>query len=169
VFFNQCTFVDADFVCKIPATSKCNITIINSIMARCSSFLDIPERTEGKIVLANNIYWDGKGNIFNGKKYDASNWNEYLKTGIEKSSRWLNPAFEGNLSAELPKSNIFDKTGAWANPELPEIIIPLIPEDSVLKVNKNADGKACQIGAKIPEKVWKAYFDLLKYDKEKQF
>lgn len=170
VFFSQCTFVDADSILKVPANFKCDITIVNSIMARCSSsFLEIPERAEGKILLADNIYWDGKGNIINGKKYDTSNWDEYLKTGHEKSSRWLNPDLSGNLLTKLQKNNAFAKEGAWVNPELPEIIAPLIPEDSILKVNKNSVGKPCQIGAEIPEKVWKAYFDLLKYDKDKQF
>ena len=169
-FFSQCTFVDAGFICKVPATSRCNITIINSIIARCSSpFLEIPERAEGNTVLANNIYWDGKGNIYNEKKYDASNWDVYLKTGREKSSRWINPNLGGNLSSELPKDNVLTEAGIWVNPEVSEIIVPLIPEDSIIKVNKESNDKTCQIGARIPKKVWKAYFDLLKHDKEKQF
>lgn len=169
VFFSQCTFLDGANVCKVPASAKADITIINSIMARCPDFLDIPARAEGKIVLANNIYWDGKGNTLNGKKYDASNWEEYLASGAEKSSKWINPNLGGNLASEPPKDNAFGKAGLWQNPELPELIIPLIPEDSVLKLNKDAGGKACQIGARIPEKVWKAYFEWLKHDPEKQF
>jgi hypothetical protein len=170
LFFSQCTFADAGFVCKIPANSKCDITIINSIIARCSApFLEMPARAEGRTVLANNIYWDGKGNIYNGKKYDASNWDEYLKTGLEKYSRWTNPNLGGNLSTELPQDNTLTEAGTWFNPEVSAIIAPLIPEDSIIKDNKTPDGKACQIGARIPEKVWKAYFDLIKHDKDQQF
>lgn len=170
VFFSQCTFLDGNSVCRIPANSKGDITIVNSIMARCSSFfLEVQERKEGKVILGNNIYWDGKGNIFNGKNYNTSNWDEYIKTGLEKSSRWINPGLCGNLASELPKNSAFDKAGLWLNPEIPEIIFPLIPEDSIIKLNMNETGKNCRIGAELSKKLWKAYFNLLEHDNGKQF
>ena len=168
MFFSQCTFIGGAYVCNIPKRLKSRIAIINSIFANSSSFvLKIPESSKDRVSLANNVYLGNKGNIFNRKKYNSSNWDEYLETGIEKNSICLEQTLKTKNNPEFKIKKNWSIKGTWKKTEFSKEILSVIPENSSIKLKKN--GEKCRIGADISKKLWNVYFKEMKLNSNKQF
>ncbi|MDD2708785.1 MAG: right-handed parallel beta-helix repeat-containing protein [Verrucomicrobiae bacterium] len=134
VYFEQCTLADAPFICQLDNVQHGLLGMRNCILTRFSKmFFAAPESARQRLLLENNVYFDGPGVQFGGKMYGGSEWREYqTATGLDKESAWVDPQLKGRLQVELPK------------------------DSPLFQAGKRFGRPAC-VGAVLPASVWELY------------
>lgn len=105
VSFKNCTIVGGKGICSLSPKHKGRLIIKNCVMADCEDyFLEIQDGCGERVELADNVYVSsqGVGNIVERKRYGMTNWEEYLRIGIEKDSFLKDSRMTGFLGT-IPK------------------------------------------------------------------
>ncbi len=133
LFFRECTFADAPFVCRLSEKESGSLSIIRSIMTRCSeSFLDMPNAAVNRVRLMNNIYFAGTGVKIGDRAFGKADWAEYQKlSGLDQDSRWEDPQLGGDLNLIMQ------------------------PDSPLLALRRQKPH--LRIGAVLPASVWELY------------
>ena len=133
LYFRECTFADATFVCQLSGSESGSLSIIRSVMTRCSEpFLDIPSAATNRVKLLNNIYSAGTGVKIGDRLFGKPEWAEYQKLfGLDFDSKWEDPGFGGELK------------------------LIMRPDSPVLALQKKKPH--ARIGAVLPDSVWELY------------
>lgn len=132
--FKNCTFTDAASICSVAESSTASLYFENCVFARCKDFfINLPGAFRERFYLKGNLYIGKVGNIVNKKTYTTENWKEYLDLKIESDSEFRDIELTGPLETEMP--------------------------ETVRLKGRYAESA---VGAKLPQEVWKRYFELLK-------
>ncbi|OGV69389.1 MAG: hypothetical protein A2283_22285 [Lentisphaerae bacterium RIFOXYA12_FULL_48_11] len=133
LYFRECTFADAAFVCQLSGMELGSLSIVRSIMTRCTEpFLAIPVAMTNRVKLVNNVYFAGAGVKFGDRIFGKPDWAEYQKlSGLDLDSRWEDPQLGGELNINMQS------------------------DSSVLAQHRK--NSRMSIGAVLPDSVWELY------------
>ncbi|MDD4870645.1 MAG: right-handed parallel beta-helix repeat-containing protein [Kiritimatiellae bacterium] len=133
VHFRECTFADALFVFRLSEQQGASVSIVNSILTRCSEpFLTISPAITSRIRMHNNVYFAGTGIKLGERVFGQNDWGEYQKISrLEQDSIWQDPKLGGEFNVNMQ------------------------PDSPVLALRQKKP--FTRIGAVLPDSVWDLY------------
>jgi len=147
LYFRECTFADAAFVCQLSGMELGSLSIVRSIMTRCSEpFLTIPVAMTNRVKLENNIYFAGAGVKFGDRIFGKSDWAEYQKlSGLDQDSTWEDPRLGGELRVNMQN----DSPILALRRKNPRMSTGAVLPDSVWELYRNTRGDIATPGGII--------------------
>lgn len=133
VAFKNCTIANAAGICAMDASRRGSLSVDNCLLLNMKNYtFKFDGGAEKRVFLRGNLLGGSPGMIIDGKVYNAENWTDYLK------------------------ANSSDQYSEWLSSDLGENVL-----ETNIKL-KSRHKRPTNVGAKLPNEVWKRYEELKK-------